>query len=129
VPDEAFLTLAPDWVCQVLSPSTAMLDRAKKLRIYAREGVGHAWVVDPIAQLLEVLRLEAGRWVIAATFAGAKTVRAEPFAGVPLELGLLWTTGASEAKSGTRARRRRTAAAARRTVTAPRPGAVQRTRR
>jgi Uma2 family endonuclease len=131
VPDAPYLTLAPDWVCEVLSPSTASLDRAKKLKIYAREKVGHAWIVDPIAQLLEILRLEAGRWVIVATHFGATTVRAEPFTEIPLELGLLWTGEPAGTKPQPRAvrARRRTAAATRRTVTASPPGAVRRTRR
>jgi Uma2 family endonuclease len=118
VPKAPFSTLAPDWVCEVSSPSTAMLDRAKKLLIYARAKVGHAWIIDPSAQLLEVLALDAGRWVIAGTHAGAKVVRVEPFSGVPLDLGLLWTGGPNEAKPGTRtaARRRRAADTRKRTV-------------
>ena len=62
LPDEAFFPSAPGWVCEVLSPSTVQLDRVQKLRIYAREGVAHAWLVDPLARTLEVLRLEGGRW-------------------------------------------------------------------
>ena len=89
-PRTAFFTLAPDWICEVLSPSTSRLDRAQKLAIYAREGVGHAWLVDPDAGTLEVLRLESGRWTILATHAGNEVVRAEPFAEVPLELQALW---------------------------------------
>jgi len=111
VPDAPFLTLAPDWVCEVSSPSTAMLDRAKKLQIYARAKVGHAWIIDPSAHLLEVLSLEAGRWVIAETYAGAKVVRAEPFSDVRLDLGLLWTGGPNEAKPGLRTAGRRQRAA------------------
>jgi Uma2 family endonuclease len=57
LPAEAYFPLAPDWVCEVLSPSTASLDRVKKLAIYAREQVGHAWLIDPAARTLEVLRL------------------------------------------------------------------------
>ena len=57
LPDTAFFPLAPDWVCEILSPSTALLDRAKKLAIYAREGVAYAWIVDPLAGTLEVMRL------------------------------------------------------------------------
>jgi hypothetical protein len=90
VPDAAFATLAPDWVCEVLSPSTAQFDRAKKLRVYAEHGVTHAWLVDPLARSLEVLRLEAGRWILLDTHAGSVTVRAEPFEALDLELGALW---------------------------------------
>ena len=93
LPDTAYFPLAPDWICEILSPSTAQLDRAKKLAIYAREGVAHAWLVDPIARTLEVLRLENGRWLILATHTGSETVRAEPFDQIDLELRSLWTDG------------------------------------
>ena len=91
VPNVPFSTLAPDWVCEVLSPSTTTLDRTKKLDIYAREHVGHAWLVDPIARTLEVLRREDGRWLIRATHAGSDVVRATPFGEVDLDLRGLWT--------------------------------------
>jgi Uma2 family endonuclease len=90
LPDAAYFSLSPDWVCEVLSPSTARLDRAKKLAIYAREQVGHAWLVDPVAHTLEVLRLDAGRWTILDTHAGSDVVRAEPFADIDLDLASLW---------------------------------------
>jgi Uma2 family endonuclease len=90
VPATAYFPLAPDWVCEIISPSTAALDRARKVGIYAREQVGHAWLVDPIARTLEVLRLEAGRWVIVSTHAGDMTVRAEPFAEIEIALADLW---------------------------------------
>jgi Uma2 family endonuclease len=89
-PDEAYCSLAPDWVCEVLSPSTASLDRVKKLAIYVGEQVGHAWLIDPAARTLEVLRLEAGRWTILAAHAGSDVVRAEPFADIDLDLASLW---------------------------------------
>jgi Uma2 family endonuclease len=90
LPDEAFFTVAPDWICEVVSPSTAAIDRVKKLTIYAREGVPHAWLIDPIARTLEVLRLDSGRWTIVTTHAGADTIRAEPFDALDLDLTLLW---------------------------------------
>jgi Uma2 family endonuclease len=90
IPDEAFFTLAPDLVCEVISPSTEKLDREHKLGVYAREGVAHAWLVNPIARTLEVLRLEGGRWVLLATHADQETVRAEPFEVVAIELSALW---------------------------------------
>ncbi len=82
--------LAPDWVCEVVSPSTAGADRVRKMPIYAREGVGHAWLLDPIAQTLEVCRLEAGRWVQIGASIGEANVRAEPFESFELELAALW---------------------------------------
>ncbi len=90
VPVAAYLTLAPCWVCEVLSPSTEPLDRGKKLRIYARESVLHAWLVDPLRQSLEALLLESGRWAPLATHEGAARVRVPPFDAIELELGALW---------------------------------------
>ena len=89
-PDTAYFPLAPDWVCEVLSPSTTRLDRTRKLGVYARERVAHAWLIDPLAQTLEVFRLESGRWSLLAVHAGDDVVRAEPFAEIDLELRLLW---------------------------------------
>jgi Uma2 family endonuclease len=90
VPDVAYITLSPDWVCEVLSPSTAKMDRAVKLPIYAERQVGHAWLVDPIQRTLEVLRLQGGRWSIVATHQDTAKVRAEPFDAIELDLGVLW---------------------------------------
>jgi hypothetical protein len=59
LPDTAYFSLAPDWVCEILSPSTGMLDRTRKLRVYAREGVRHVWLVDPAQRTIEVLALDA----------------------------------------------------------------------
>jgi Uma2 family endonuclease len=90
MPDEAFFSLAPDWVCEVLSPSTERIDRSRKLRIYAEAGVAHAWLVKPSDGTLEVLRLREGSWTIVGVWEDAASVRAEPFEAVELELGRLW---------------------------------------
>ncbi|MEO8467426.1 MAG: Uma2 family endonuclease [Gammaproteobacteria bacterium] len=90
LPTLPYFTQAPDWICEVLSPSTESLDRVKKLRIYARVGVEHAWLVNPVLQTLEVFTLTAGRWTLVATHEGSDFVRAEPFDAIELELGALW---------------------------------------
>jgi Uma2 family endonuclease len=90
VPRTAAFTLAPDWVCEVLSPSTMALDRAAKLPVYAREAVKHVWLVDPDARTLEVLRLDGERYTLRVTHSGAARVRAEPFDAIELALALLW---------------------------------------
>ena len=90
-PDTAYFPLAPDWVCEVLSPATALFDRVKKLAVYAREPVAHVWFVDPALRTLEVLKLEGTRWVLAGSYAGNEVVRAEPFDEIDLELRLLWS--------------------------------------
>lgn len=83
-------TIAPDWICEVLSPSTETIDRTKKLKIYAREGVGHAWLMSPSLSTLEVFRRDGWRWLVVATHEGSQRVRAEPFGAIDLELGALW---------------------------------------
>ncbi len=90
IPDAAAISLPPDWVCEVLSPSTAKIDRTKKLAIYAREGVRHAWLIDPIARTFEVLRLENGHFTILASHVDDEVVRAEPFTEIELSLSDLW---------------------------------------
>ncbi len=90
LPEGPWFETPPDWVCEVLSPGTATLDRTKKLPAYARERVGHVWLVDPLARTIEVLRLEDGSWVVALNAGGAQRVRAEPFDAIDLDLGTLW---------------------------------------
>lgn len=89
--DGAFATVRPDWACEVLSPSTARLDRGEKLDIYRREGVRHVWLVDPAIQTVEVFRLDGPTYRLAATFAGEGHVRAEPFDAIEIDLSALWT--------------------------------------
>lgn len=90
LPSTAYFSLPPDWVCEITSPSTAALDRTRKLAIYAREAISHAWLLDPFARTLEVLRLENGRWTILATHANDEVVRAEPFGAIEIPLADLW---------------------------------------
>jgi Uma2 family endonuclease len=99
MPRQAFFTLAPDWVCEVLSPTTERVDRGRKLRIYAEAGVAHAWFLKPADRTLEVLRLRDGAWTIAGVWEDAAVVRAEPFEAIELELGQLWEDAALDASS------------------------------
>lgn len=99
----AYFTIPPDWVCEVLSRSTAALDRADKLPVYAAHGVGHAWLVDPGRRTLEVLRRQDARWLIVATYHGDAKVRAEPFDAIELDLALLWARIPPPLPRGTRA--------------------------
>ncbi len=87
---EPYFTMAPDWVCEVLSPSTAKLDRTRKLAIYARERVPHVWLVDPLLRTLEVLEREGDVWRILAVHQDADLVRAKPFDAIELDLSTLW---------------------------------------
>ena len=90
LPRTAYFELAPDWVCEILSPSTAGLDREKKLRIYAEAGVEFAWLIDPIARRLEAYRRDDTAWSPIVAHEGSATVSVEPFLGVDLRLGWFW---------------------------------------
>jgi Uma2 family endonuclease len=91
LPEVAAFELAPDWVCEVLSPSTAPLDRTRKLPVYARERVGHVWFVDPSPRTLEVLRLDGSGYRIVGAWHGDAVVHAEPFEAHALHLADLWS--------------------------------------
>ena len=98
MPRDAFLTVAPDWACEIVSPSTERLDRGKKLALYAREHVSHIWIVNPLAETIEAYRLEQERWLLVETFVGDATPHIEPFDAIELELWRIW--GRSEPQSG-----------------------------
>ena len=93
---KAFVETSPQWVCEVLSPSTQRIDRIRKLPIFAEHGVAHAWLLDPLARTLEVFRLEGGHWSLVGGYEEDEVVRAEPFDAVELPLRELWLPGATE---------------------------------
>lgn len=91
LPETAWFDLAPDWVCEIVSPGTARTDRAIKMPIYANLGIPHLWLVDPDVRTLEVDALqEAGRWLLLATLQNTDPVRQPPFEAVEFPLGSLW---------------------------------------
>lgn len=87
MPDTPAFTMAPDWVCEVASPSTQRADRLLKMPIYRREGVPWVWVVDPLGELVEVYEGQGERWVVAATAVGGGAVRLPPFDAIALDPG------------------------------------------
>lgn len=93
VPDAAFLTLAPDWVCEVASPSTQRLDRGVKMDIYLREQVKHLWLLDPLERFVEVFRFQDGAWVRVGSWTGDTAARIEPFDAVEIDLKAIWGEG------------------------------------
>lgn len=91
VPREPFFTLAPDWVCEVLSPSSVAMDRVRKKHIYAREGVEFVWLLDPVGRTLEAFQLQEGRWLELGSWGPEDDrVRVAPFDAIELELSALW---------------------------------------
>jgi Uma2 family endonuclease len=91
LPDTAAFDIAPDWVCEVLSPATAATDRADKMPIYAAEKVRHLWFIDPVPRTLEVYRLDVERYMVLGVWRGDVVARFDPFDALPLELGALWS--------------------------------------
>ena len=89
LPSTQYFSVAPEWVCETVSSGTASL-RARMMAIYGAEGVSYAWLIDPVAQALEVRGLEDGRWRVAATHVGTQLVRAAPFESLALPLSALW---------------------------------------
>ena len=89
-PETAYSTLAPDWVCEILSPSTRRLDLEAKRPVYAREGVRHLWLVDPAGRTLEAFELTAGEWSRIATVADDAVVQIPPFEAASFSLADLW---------------------------------------
>ena len=89
-PETAYVTLAPDWGCEVLSPSTRKLDLCGKRPVYAREGVAHLWLVDPTDRTLEAFELREGQWVLIATAQDTDPVCIPPFEAVTFSLADLW---------------------------------------
>ena len=89
-PDTTYFTLAPDWVCEVLSASTRRLDLHEKRPTYASKGVGYLWLVDPMDRTLEALELHEGQWLLIATAKDEEPVSIRPFDAITFSLGDLW---------------------------------------
>ncbi|HVT05499.1 MAG TPA: Uma2 family endonuclease, partial [Thermoanaerobaculia bacterium] len=90
LPDIVGIDLAPDWLCEVLSPSTERFDRLQKLPCYARAGVAHLWLVDPKNRRLEVYSRFDEQWILLETHTGGAVVAAPPFDAVAFDLAALW---------------------------------------
>ena len=88
------IEVVPDWVCEVLSPSTESKDRKVKMPIYTKFRVPFAWLLDPLAHTLEAYALEAGAWREIGRFAGAAQVSVAPFDAVTINLADLWAPSA-----------------------------------
>lgn len=103
-PEKGPFQVTPDWICEILSPSTQRDDRLRKLPIYARNGVQHAWLLDPLQRTLEIYRRQDDAWLLVAVH-GQDKVRAEPFDAIEIDLVQIWgempeTDGNTEASEG-----------------------------
>jgi Uma2 family endonuclease len=90
IPDVTFVELAPDWVCEISSPSTVALDRTRKRDHYGHAGVSHLWILDPDPATLEVYRMDGDTWRLTLAAAQDVKVRAEPFDAVEIDLAEVW---------------------------------------
>ena len=90
LPDTAYFTLAPDWICEILSPSTRKIDLVRKRPIYAHAGIPHLWLIDPMEQILEAFVLGDGRWQVIAAVEDNEPVNIAPFEAITFRLGDLW---------------------------------------
>ena len=88
--ETAWFELVPDWVCEVLSPGTRRIDLTDKRAIYGEAGVGHLWLIDPLARTLEAFALEGGRSILIASLRDDAEVRVAPFEAVAFPLAALW---------------------------------------
>lgn len=90
MPLEANFKIAPDWTCEVLSPSTRRLDRVQKLPLYAVHKVQHVWLVDPEPKTIEVYWLDGESYRLTVTFAGDEPQAIEPFDAISFDMAALW---------------------------------------
>ncbi|MEC7418206.1 MAG: Uma2 family endonuclease, partial [SAR324 cluster bacterium] len=90
IPETAYFELALDWVCEVLSPSTARTARVLKLPIYVKFGVAHCWLADPKIKLLEAFVLQDGQWTLLGSYGGNDEIRVAPFDAITFPLSALW---------------------------------------
>ena len=90
LPDTAWFPLAPDWICEVLSPGTRRFDLTDKRRLYAAAGVGSLWHVDPDERTLEAFALRDGAWTLIAALKDDEDVRVAPFEAIVFRLSVLW---------------------------------------
>ena len=88
--EKAWIEVAPDWICEILSPSTEKYDKGDKRRIYALYGVDHLWHLDPRTKLLEVFQRQDKSWLLTHTFQDEELVSARPFEAISFSLGVLW---------------------------------------
>jgi len=84
------IELVPDWICEILSPSTRSIDREIKMPLYARYGVPWLWLVEPVERVLEAYRLVEDDWLEVGRYTGMVQAAIPPFDAVPFELGNLW---------------------------------------
>ena len=97
-PTDAPVSVVPDWICEIFSPSTKGYDMLVKRRFYAEIGVRYLWYIDPEIRTLMVSKLVDGRWTELGIHGEQDKIRAEPFAEIEISLGDWWEVLDAQAK-------------------------------
>ena len=94
LPDTAWFECVPDWVCEIISPTTGRIDRAVKMPMYAHYGVHSIWLVDPDLKTLEAYQLQqntsSNKWLLLKTLNNEQAVSLPPFDEIEFNLSILW---------------------------------------
>jgi Uma2 family endonuclease len=90
LPVNAAISVVPDWVCEILSPTTARHNVLVKKPYYAKIGVTHHWLVDLANRTLTAYRLESWRWLELGVYGDEHEARIEPFAEVAFDVASWW---------------------------------------
>jgi Uma2 family endonuclease len=88
-----WISVSPDWVCEMLSPGSWRVDRIDKMPVYAQYGVSYLWFIDPLSRTLEIFQLQDEKWVVAGLYKGDAKIRAVPFIEIEINLSDLWPEG------------------------------------
>lgn len=89
-PDDRPLTIPPDWVCEILSPSTERRDRTVKADLYHLAGVAWYWLVHPERRMLEAWAREDEGWRRLGAWTDEQRARITPFDEVELDIARLF---------------------------------------
>jgi Uma2 family endonuclease len=100
VPDAPFIDVVPDWICEILSPSTERFDRTEKVPFFASAGVGFAWLIQPRWRTLEAFRAFEGKWLQVGVYKDTDRARIEPFDAIEIDLSILWADVAPPTRAG-----------------------------
>jgi Uma2 family endonuclease len=87
LPQDEPIRVVPDWVCEVLSPTTRRHDLLIKRPYYAKIGVRHHWLVDIEAHTITAYVLREQHWLELGTWSDESDARIEPFDAVAIDVG------------------------------------------
>jgi Uma2 family endonuclease len=90
LPRNKTITVVPDWVCEILSPTTGSYDQTVKRRFYAEIGVAYLWYIAPDYRSLTVSKVENGKWLELGVHGRDEKVHAEPFEAIEINLAEWW---------------------------------------